>query len=117
MFGPEKGQQHEVTILNRFVLWDGARGLVYEAGFRHAEVEFEQLRLQEVRKVTAPGAREEGRLINDNELKFTEDDATKYRVIVARLNYLSPGSPRHCVCGPAVSKGNAQPNEWCLVGI
>ena len=79
--------------MNRIVSWNGAEGLVYEADPRHVEIILEQLQLQDAKEVTMPGAREEGRTAMDNEIKLGDNEATKFRAIVARLNYRSPDRP------------------------
>ena len=46
--------------------------------------------MSDAKEVTTPGTREEGRTTPECEIKLNETDATKYRAIVARLNYLAP---------------------------
>ena len=93
MLGPHEGHQKQVKILNRIVTWDDSKGISCEADPRHAEIVIEQLKLQDSKAVTTPGARDEGRTTPNNEEKLNDKEATKYRAIVARLNYLSPARP------------------------
>ena len=51
------------------------------------------MRLGDAKEVSTPGTREEGRTTTDNENKLPEADATKYRALLARLNYLIPDRP------------------------
>ena len=93
VLGPHEGQQRQVKTLNRIVTRDDSNGLSYEADPRHAEIVIEQLKLQDPKVVTTPGARDEGRTTPNNEDMLNEKEATKYRAIVARLNYLLPDRP------------------------
>lgn len=52
-----------------------------------------QLKLQDAKEVIIPGARDEGRTTQDQDEKLDEDEATKFRAIIARLNYLFPDRP------------------------
>ena len=54
LLGPESGDDHEVTILNRVVRWD-ASGIRYEADPRHAKLLAKQLGLVSAQSVTSPG--------------------------------------------------------------
>lgn len=93
LLGPESHHQQEIQILNRIVQWNGAIRLVYEADPRHAELIVEQLGLKESKSVTTPGTKEEGRTQDNADEKLDENEATSYRAIVARCNYLAPDRP------------------------
>ena len=87
--GPEKHHQQELRIPNRIVQWDGAQGLLYEVGPRHAELIIEHLQLGNAKSVVTPGTREEGSTQEDADQKLGEQEATKYRLIVIRCNYIA----------------------------
>ena len=93
LLGPEGEHLKEVKILNRIVAWNGARGIVYEADPRHVEIVVEQLGLQNAKPVATPGIKEEGRTQEDCDQPLSEEEASKYRALVARYNYLSPDRP------------------------
>ena len=93
MSGPGKHHQQELMILIRIVQWDGARGPVYEADPRHVEFIIQQFQLEHAKGVSTPGTKEEGRTQGDAEEELEERDATKYRAVVARCNYLAPDRP------------------------
>ena len=91
--GPSDGQQAQLKILNRIVTWDGTRGLVYEADPRHVEIVIEQLGFQEAKPVATSGTKDEGRTQKGMEIELKGDEASKYRALVARCNYLAPDRP------------------------
>lgn len=91
--GPGKDQVRQVNLPNRVVTWDDAQGILYEADPRHVEIIIKQLQLSESKPVSSPGTKEEGRTSEDNETPFTDKEATNYRAIVARCNYLFPDRP------------------------
>ena len=61
-------------------------GIGYEADPRHVEIINHSLLLQEAKAVSTPGTKEEGRTTEDNEEPLSEEQATKYRALVARCN-------------------------------
>ena len=79
-----------LEILNRIATWDDKRGLGYEADPRHVEIIKQQLVLGEAKVASTPGTKEEGRIATDHEEPLDEDQATRYRALTARCNYLSP---------------------------
>ena len=93
VFGPEEGQVKELKISNGIVTWNGSKGLTYEADPRHVEIVVEQLRLNEAKPVATPGTREEGTTQQDSQEQLGDEEASKYRALVARCNYLSPDRP------------------------
>ena len=73
--------------------WHEKRGIGHEADPRHVEIINQQLPLQEAKSVSTLGTTEEGRTVEGNEEPLNEDQATKYRILVARCNYSSPDRP------------------------
>ena len=103
--GPDtKRHLQEIRVLNRVINWT-ADGVTYEADPRHAEILIRELQLEGSKPVTTPGAREDvgkasvvmvddaGRAVNlANESSgpdLSKADATKYRGLAARANYLA----------------------------
>ena len=85
MIGPEKNDSKEITILNRTVRWT-ARGIEYEADKRHVEIALQQVGIEsEGKAVSSPLAAKEE--LADEPL--SQDMASRFRAIVARLNYLA----------------------------
>ena len=79
--------------MNRIVAWHKQKGFSYEADPRHVEILLEQLKLDDPKPVTTPGTKEEGQTQENKDEPLSERDATRYRALVARCNYLAPGRP------------------------
>ena len=109
--GPEEGQCKEVKILNRIVSWHSSEGFIYDADPRHAEIIIEQLNLQNVKPVSMPRTKEEGRTQPGWENKLSNIDGTKYRAMVARCNYLSPDRPDIAYIVKELARRMTYPNE------
>ena len=91
--GPGQEYQQEINILNRIVGWDIAKGILFEADPRHVEIIIEQFGLKEAKIVSTPGTKDEGTTTEDCNKELDEKQATQYRAIAARCNYISPGRP------------------------
>ena len=91
--GPAKEHQKEVKILNRIVGWDASQGLTFEADPRHTEIIIEHLRLKEAKAVSTPGTKDEGRTSADCDEELDDTQASQYRAITARCNYITPDRP------------------------
>ena len=111
VLGPEEGQAKEVKILNRIVSWKSTEGITYEADPRHTEIILEQLGLQDAKTVSTPGTKEEGRTQVGHDNKLNNHESTKYRAIVARCNYLSPGRPDIAYIVKELARKMADPTE------
>lgn len=114
LLGPGKNQLKQAKILNRIVAWDEKQGLSYEADPRHAEIIKQQLVLEEAKAVTTPGTKEEGRTATDHEQPLDEEQATKYRALTARCNYLSPDRPDVAFAVQELARNMANPRrgDW-----
>lgn len=88
--------------------------MMYEADLRHTEIVVSQLEFEDANGVTTPGTREEGRTTQDQEEKLDENETTKFRAIVARLNYLSPDGPDVSYVGKELARSMASPStgDW-----
>jgi hypothetical protein len=83
--GPDVGDNKSIRILNRIVTWDN-QGIKYEADQRHAEIIVKQLGLSEQsNSVVTPGIKDNG---ESDDKRLGVDEASQYRAIVARANYL-----------------------------
>ena len=80
-----------MMVLNRIVEWTST-GINYEADQRHADIICSELGLKEgSRGVTTPGAKHKPEPEEDDELN--SDNATAFRALAARANYLAPDRP------------------------
>ena len=109
MLGP--GHEQQLKIINRIVTWHNHRGITYEADPRHVELVIEQLGLQNASTVSTPGAREEGHTKEDNEESLNEKEATRYRAVIARCNYMSPDRPDIAFAVKELGRAMAEPTN------
>ena len=112
----ESHQAKEVRVLNRSIGW-AAQGIEYEADPRHRQVIIRELGLEGCTPVTTPfGPQEQGSLQDEGEL-LSGPEATKFRAIVARLNYLAADRPDIQWATKEVSKRMANPRkpDWQLL--
>ena len=70
--------------------WCSEKGIIFEADPRHAEITIEQLQLKDAKIVCTPGTKDEGNTTQDAEEELDESQASQYRAITARCNYISP---------------------------
>ena len=88
ILGPEDHHAQEVKVLGRSLRWTDA-GIEYEADGRHQAVVIEELQLDNCRPISTPfGPEEHGCLLGEGKL-LEAGGATRYRALVARLNYLA----------------------------
>ena len=83
--------EQEGKILNRIVRWTEA-GYEVEADPRHSELVIQQLKLEGAKPLSSPGvdgAEEDG----PDDVALVGEQATQYRGIAARINYLSFDRP------------------------
>ena len=84
--GPGAEDDKSIRILNRVVEWS-KEGIHYEVDQRHAELIVSQLGLSgSAKALSAPGKKEDS---NEEDEELTHEEATKYRALTARANYLS----------------------------
>ena len=93
ILGPEKEHMKEIRVLNRIITWNGHKRITYEADLRHVEIVIDQFKLKDAKLVCTPGTKEEGRTQDDCEAPLEPKEASLFRAIVARCNYLSPDRP------------------------
>ena len=83
--GPEPKDHKEVRVLNRVISWKNG-GIHYEADPRHAEIIIRDLGLQNCSGVVTPCERED---MGKTGSSLKAKDATMYRALVARANFLA----------------------------
>ena len=83
--GPAGTDEKSIRILNRVVTWT-TEGIEYEADQRHAEIIVEHLGLSGNSKSVGTPSAKRG---NENDTALSSEEATAYRALVARANYLS----------------------------
>ena len=88
--GPGPTDQTQIEICNRIVSWHDTKGIIYEVDPRHVEIIFKQLQLTQAKLVTTPGTKDERRTSEDHKEELGDKEATLYRALMARCNYLSP---------------------------
>ena len=82
----------EGILLNR-VLRCTPEGWEVEADQRHADLIVHELALEKAHGVISPGENEPGRKYGENEEELSAEEATRYRGIAARANYLAADRP------------------------
>ena len=81
-------------------------GISYEVDSRHVEVIAAQLQLRETKIVTSPCAREGQANSSDTvSEEMDSEDASKYRMLAARFNYLAP-------CRPDIQHATKEAGKW-----
>ena len=100
--------------MNRVVGWDNVKGLVFEADPRHTEIIIEQLNLKGAKPVSTPGTKEEGNTTQDCQSELSEQQASQYRAITARCNYITPERPDIAYTVKELSRKMAKPTvgDW-----
>ena len=89
ILGTEAGEKQSVRVLNR-IITKTADGYNYEADPKHARIVVEELGIADAKPAVSPAVKEEN--AEDDEHEETVN-ATLYRLICARLNYLSLDRP------------------------
>ena len=125
--GPEVGQEREVRILNGVIRWT-PEGLEYEPDQRHAEIAICELGLEGARAVTIPGTKEELALAGvpeaasksssvPVELLMPPAEATRYRGIAARLNFVAQDRVNLQYACKEASRRMARPQltDWAIL--
>ena len=90
--GEEMREGSEGRLLNR-VLRCTPTGWEVEADQRHADLIVQELALEDARGVITPGENEPRRKDGENEEELDSEEATRYRCIAARANYLAADRP------------------------
>ena len=131
--GPDvRRHVQQVRVLNRVISWS-EESLTYEADQRHAEILIRELGLQDARPVATPGARDEankasqvevnahGSIVtkedDQNNPPLKSEEATKFRALTARANYLAQDRPEAQYAIKEIARRMATPrvNDWLLL--
>ena len=107
--GPNPGDEKEVTLLNRAISWK-SWGIQYEADARHSEIIVRELGLSNSKGVATAGVRNKYDEAAEESL-LTAEEATKYRALVARANYLAQDRPDVQFSVKELARGMAKPTE------
>ena len=126
--GPDEENDKELRILNRIIRW-GTNGIEYEADPRHAEIVVETMGVQGLRQVSTPGVTEVRKaagaqtsaevdtqmcgdtwVTGDSKL-LCHKDATIFRSVVARINFLAQDRGDIQFASKCASSGMANPTE------
>ena len=116
VLGPDDGQSKEVRILNRTIRWT-AQGIQYEPDQRHAKRIIAELGLDKCRAVQTPSVPEgatESKMNAEKDHRMETKEATLYRALAARLNYLAADRPDLLFASKCISKHMADPHvrDW-----
>ena len=108
VLGPEESDDKEVVILGRKVRWKPG-GIRFEADPKHRKMLMEAFGLNEGSSGGAcNGGREVNEEVGDDE-EMSSAEATEFRGLVARLNFLAQDSPDLQYPAKEVSKDMAKP--------
>ena len=116
--GPEAGQNKELRILNRVLRW-ADRGIEYEPDQRHSEIIIKAMQMENAKPVNTPSVNEDKQVQNlrESSKPLTKADATEYRALAARLNYLALDRLDLQFTAKIVSRHMAAPveHDWLAV--
>lgn len=115
--GFDEDEGESTRILNRVISWTDA-GIEYEADQRHVEVVIEQLHLSDATFASTHGIRLEQSHANAIEIDMlTGSEASRYRMVVVRLNDLVLGRPdlQYAVIGAIEHTAKPQLHHWSLL--
>ena len=119
ILGPGEHHTKEVRVLNRVIRW-AQDGLEYEPDQRHAERIIEAMGMEKAKPVGAPYIPEgvvDGKVDVAGDKVMTEAEASKYRAVAARMNYLAADRPDLLFCSKCVCKRMSSPRmkDWELL--
>ena len=112
LLGPEEGMEREVRVLNRTISWE-ADGIRYEPDQRHAEIIVQEMGLEGGNSVVTPILADEPDVKEQREksAELSPQEASRYRAIVARLNYLALDRPDLQYAAKSACRHMAAPRE------
>ena len=109
LLGPGSHCAKEMNVLNRRITWT-SQGLMYEADPKHAKLAVEAMGLLDAKGVSTPGVVEG---VEEDAERLSIEDASSYRQITARLNYLAPDRPDIQYSVKEVCKSMSNPTTAC----
>ena len=100
----------EIQIVNRTLRWT-IEGITYEADQRHAEIVIKVMNMKKANAVSTPTVPEPSEEANSwlSSPDMTKDEASRFRGLVARVNYLSLDRPDLHLAAKTASQHMAQP--------
>ena len=107
--GPEKHDDKSITILNRCLEWRHD-GLYYEADPRHAEIMVREMGVGSSAPVATPGVKTSVIPEEDDRI-LSPIEATKFRRVIARGNYLCQDRMDLQYAVKEAAKGMANPKQ------
>ena len=110
--GPSSPHKQEIRVLNRTLRWT-AEGVEYEADQRHGELIVKGMEMENAAPAPIPGVtytKEEAKDSEDSAL-MSNPDASAFRGLAARLNYLSVDRAYLQHAGKEVAQKIAAPRE------
>ena len=115
---PEPGMKDEIQILNRTLRWT-KEGITYEADQRHAEIVIKEMNMKRANAVSTPTVPEPSEEANSrlSSPDMTKGEASRFRGLVARVNYLSLDRPDLQFAAKTASQHMAQPKvcDWAKI--
>ena len=107
--GPREYDMKEVRLLNRVIRYTD-KGIEYEADPRHQEIIISELGLTGAKSLSSPGTRDMPKTPDcDEDLQGAE--ATKYRAVCARINFLALDRPDLMYSAKEGSRAMSQPKQ------
>ena len=113
IMGLGSNEVREARLLNR-VISVGDKGWSYEADPRHAELIIRGLNMQDAKGVKTPGEDLKPWCEEEDEEALPIQDATPFRALAARANYLSPDRPDAQYAIKEICRGMASPQRGDL---
>ena len=108
----------EIQILNRTLRWT-MESITYEADQRHAEIVIQDMNLKKAKAVSTPAVPEvsEEANLRLSSHDMTKDEASRFRRLLARVNYLSLDRPDLQFAAKTGSQHMAQPRvcDWAKI--
>ena len=111
MLGGGKDDEQEMRVSNRIITWT-PQGIAYEPDQRHVEIILNELALENAKPVNTPWCTETQAREEDN-TSLEGSEATKFRSIIARANYLAMDRPDIQFTVKEISRNMAKPNKGC----
>ena len=84
---------------------------MFKADPRHAEIIINQLKLTDAKAVAIPGTKEEGKTTNDCHKELEGEQASQFRALTARCNYISPEVPDIASAVEELSRNMSKPTK------
>ena len=110
LIGPEEKDKKEARILNRVVRFTPA-GIEWEADQRHGELMAEALGIDGLKGAATPGERHGQKVHQGDEEELRPLDATKFRAVAARGNYLAMDRPDVLYAAKECCRAMAKPTR------